>query len=505
MSISNRPASASPMSRARGDGGAGSQAGRARSRGGARTGAILLDRTHAALGRYVWLPSPEAADALTLLNVATHGQPAWQHATRGILESFDPECGKSTALEISLELVHNPQPTTNMSSAALCRCIDPLDPPTFLYDEIDRLYASAVKSEKVEILTGILDSGFSRKFPYVRHNWNEKKNESFSCYAMAFLACKGLNILPDQLVSRAIVIRMIKADPGDYVKFRMRHAPALNNLRTDIHEWMLSQLSNMETREPDMPVDGRAADKWEPLIIVADAAGKDWPTRARKAAEYLESIAAAEKEMPYYVMALADMKEEFQNTDTGFISSAEMIARLLTRTDSPWKDIKLSGHGLIKLLSHCAVKPRKSRDGNVRGWRLEDLLPAFGRYVPPGDASESVRNRPIPGQSVSVRTLPDTSRTLGPVKCPSVSAGQAGNGHFRTLPDGTPEDAGVRDGSESPQEARSHTRGRTSRGRVRSAGSGAPKPGDGLSPDIRDGLDRIAVSENLYEIDQAQE
>ena len=43
-------------------------------------GAALLDGLRAALTRYVILPGPQAADAVTLWIAATHAQPAWPNA-----------------------------------------------------------------------------------------------------------------------------------------------------------------------------------------------------------------------------------------------------------------------------------------------------------------------------------------------------------------------------------------------------------------------------------------
>ena len=48
--------------------------------GGKLTGAEILGQLHAALTRYVVLPSPEAADAIVLWIAATHAQPAWNCA-----------------------------------------------------------------------------------------------------------------------------------------------------------------------------------------------------------------------------------------------------------------------------------------------------------------------------------------------------------------------------------------------------------------------------------------
>ncbi|MFC7484614.1 hypothetical protein ACFQX7_37730 [Luedemannella flava] len=43
-------------------------------------GADLLDQLRAILTRYVVLPSPAAADAVTLWIAASHAQAAWAHA-----------------------------------------------------------------------------------------------------------------------------------------------------------------------------------------------------------------------------------------------------------------------------------------------------------------------------------------------------------------------------------------------------------------------------------------
>ena len=48
-------------------------------------GAELLNDVRAALTTYVVLPSPQAADAVTLWIAATHAQPAWAHAPRLVI------------------------------------------------------------------------------------------------------------------------------------------------------------------------------------------------------------------------------------------------------------------------------------------------------------------------------------------------------------------------------------------------------------------------------------
>ena len=84
-------------------------------------GAPLLDELHAALTRYVVLPSPEAADAIVLWITATHAQQAWNCAPRLDVTSPVKRCGKSRLLDIIEATCHDPLMTVNISPAALVR------------------------------------------------------------------------------------------------------------------------------------------------------------------------------------------------------------------------------------------------------------------------------------------------------------------------------------------------------------------------------------------------
>ncbi len=61
------------------------------------SGAELLDELQAALTRYLVLPTPEGTDAVTLWIVASHGQPAWQHAPRLAVQSTAARDRRSAA------------------------------------------------------------------------------------------------------------------------------------------------------------------------------------------------------------------------------------------------------------------------------------------------------------------------------------------------------------------------------------------------------------------------
>ena len=116
-------------------------------------GAKLLAELRAALTRYVVLPSPQAADAVTLWTAATHAQPAWEHAPRLAVVSPLKRCGKSRLLDVVAETCHAPLITINATIAAVVRSIGS-DPPTLLVDEADTLWGSKKQADNNEDLRG---------------------------------------------------------------------------------------------------------------------------------------------------------------------------------------------------------------------------------------------------------------------------------------------------------------------------------------------------------------
>jgi hypothetical protein len=360
---------------------------------GGHDGAALLAELHAALGRYVVFPSSEAHDAVTLYVAATHGQPAWEHASRLVLKSPLKRCGKTRAQDVIAETCHRPLRTTNISVAALVRSIDETDPPTLILDEADTVFGKKDKrSEGAEDLRGILNSGHSRGLPYIRWDMNRRSREECSTFAMAVIG--GIGDMPDTVEDRAIVVSMRRRAPGEQVaQFRQRRSvPPLHDLRDRLNEWIRGDLDALGDAEPDMPVEDRAADTWEPLVAVADLAGEDWPDRVRKACARLtgentntEADTASER-------LLADLRDIFAaETDLfGAVSKLTTVAilrKLQAIDEAPWADWygkELSARGLAKLLGPYGIRSKKWRAGDEtqRGYLRGDLEDAWHRYVP---------------------------------------------------------------------------------------------------------------------------
>jgi hypothetical protein len=351
-------------------------------------GARLLAELHQALTRYVVLPSPEAADAVALWIAATHAVPSWEHAARLVIKSPEKRCGKSRLLDVLEATCHKPLITVSISPAALVRSVTDEDPPTLLLDEADTVFGAKVKDSH-EDLRGIINSGHGRNRPYVRWDVNTRRLENCPTFAMAALA--GIGSMPDTIEDRAVVITMRRRAPGETVApFRTRRdGPALESLRGHLHQWIVSRADELGNAEPVMPVEDRAADTWESLVAIADAAGGDWPARARKAAL---TLCSASTEITLGGRLLADLRELFD----GDAMHGETILEALRKIDeAPWADYygrPVNARDVAKLLSPYGVRSVDVKIGgiNKKGYRRDHLHDPWSRYLdPPGPSAIS--------------------------------------------------------------------------------------------------------------------
>lgn len=377
------------------------------------TGAALLDAVRAALVRYVVLPTPYAVDAVTLWIAATHAQPAWAHAPRLVIRGPEKRCGKSRLLDMVEALCRDPFITVNSSPAAVYRSITS-DPPTMLVDEADTIFGP--KADGNEDLRGLLNAGHQRNRPAKRYDAASNRVESIPTFAMAALA--GIGAMPDTIEDRAVVIRMRRRAPGETVSpYRHRRdRPALRQLAELLTAWLRTDLPLLEKAEPDMPVEDRAADTWEPLVAVADHAGAHWPDRARAAVLVLTTEAADNGDVSTRVRLLIDCRAAFCDHDA--IPTAVLLERLRRDPEAPWGDYGPTGLTAMKLgrllreYDIHSVNVRFPGLGQAKGYHRADFTDAWTRYCPaPPDGP------PVEGQAVPAV----------PASSPQLSAGRLEN------------------------------------------------------------------------------
>ncbi|GAB3707330.1 DUF3631 domain-containing protein [Amycolatopsis oliviviridis] len=398
-----------------------------------KTGAELLSTLHAALTRYVVMPSEHATDAVVLWIAATHAQPAWAHAPRLVIRAPERRCGKSRLLDVVEATSHNPLITVNASPAAVYRSITP-DPPVLLVDEADTIFGP--KADGNEDLRGLLNAGHQRGRPALRYDAASSTVITIPTFAMAALA--GIGAMPDTIEDRAVVVHMRRRAAGEKAAaYRSRRdRDPLRELATQLTEWLRADLASLERAEPAMPVEDRAADTWEPLIAVADHAGGTWPERARAASIAMTQQANDTGEMSDRMRLLTDCRTAFG--DELALPTAELLTRLRGMPESPWGEYGPTGLTSMKigsLLREYGIRSDTIRfpgSGQAKGYRKADFADAWTRYCPQntdpqtGEPSQPYQPHNTSSEPVRLDSWYGSSRTTKKAVPPLTSENEAG-------------------------------------------------------------------------------
>ncbi len=393
--------------------------------------ADALDDVAAALRRYVVFPCDEALDTVALWVAATHAQPVWQHATRLVIKSPEKRCGKSRLLDLVEALSYASLITVNASVSAIFRSIRDEEPPTLIVDEADAIWKRR-GDESVEELRGLFNAGFQRNRPALRCVGPQQTPTEFPTFAMVAFAAIG-DVVPDTITDRAATISLRRRLPHEQISpFRHRRdGLVVRGIGRELHAAVRVALADLEYAEPVMPIgiEDRAADLWEPLLAVADAAGGEWSTRARQAAVALTDDAddAARQNQ-----LLADFRDVFDAAQKSVLSTDDVLAALRRIDEAPWGKFELSAADLAFRLRPYGVGPKQVRpDGRrqVRGYARADLEETFARYLRPVTTRHHVTHagRSPDGSDAGDIPAVTTVTTPTPVTsdCDEVTAGDA--------------------------------------------------------------------------------
>jgi Protein of unknown function (DUF3631) len=368
-------------------------------------GARILDGVYAFLGRFVAYPSEAAHVAHALWCAHAHFMDTWESTPRIAFLSPEPGSGKTRALEVSELLVPRPVEAINTTPAYLFRKVsDPAGAPTILYDEVDTIFGPKAKDN--EEIRGMLNAGHRRGAMAGRCVVKGKVVETEELPAYCAVALAGLGDIPDTLLSRSVIVRMRRRAPGETVEpFRRRiHKTEGYALAAQLAAWSATISPQMEGSWPVLPdgIADRDADVWEALIAVGDAAGGNWPERARVAAVAL--VADSKAASPSLgIRLLADLRDIFGDTDA--MSTDAILTALKDLEEAPWSDLRgkpLNARGLASRLRQYGVKSVNVRIGDSvpKGYRREDLHDPWSRYLP-GVADKSSQSATPAGASAT--------------------------------------------------------------------------------------------------------
>jgi Protein of unknown function (DUF3631) len=276
----------------------------------------------------------------------------------------------------------------NMSAAALYRVVADKR-PTLLLDECDTYLGNTIAKQH-EDLRGLINAGHRRGAMTYRAEVSGRTVGVVEFPAFAACALAGIGDLPDTILDRSVIIAMKRRAPHEHVEhFRERLVrPGAENLRDRISVWAESQTDALRDAWPVMPdsIVDRAADVWEPLVAIADAAGGHWPDRARAAAVTLNK-ARADRDPSLGVQLLTDCRRVFIVQDVDRLTTEALVEALIDLEESPWGDVRgkpVDARGVARRLRKYEVRPDTHRfpEGARRGYRIEDFHDAWLRYLP---------------------------------------------------------------------------------------------------------------------------
>ena len=351
-------------------------------------GAELLDVIAATYARYLVLPTGGEA-VMALWTIHTYAVHATEHTPYLALVSPTKRCGKTTALVIARTLARRPLAADNVSPAAIYRVIE-AHAPTLLIDELDRV------SPESDVWS-LLNSGHSRAGCVLRTVGDDHETRAFGTYGAKLISYirPARSPVPDTVEDRSIRITMLRQRRTER-RERLR-SRELENLAQPIRQrlmrWAEDHSDDLAQATPTVPqaLDDRAADGWEPLLAIADAAGDRWPERARRlAVSYSSERAEDEREAPG-VLLLVDLGELIKAgtllPDQHGYAATEMTRVLHALPDRPWarwgrRDPRpLTETALGRLLRPHGVKSRSS--GQARRYPPDDLHAAIERVDTP--------------------------------------------------------------------------------------------------------------------------
>ena len=313
--------------------------------------ATLFDNITDILRRFIFADQHELR-IVTLWVVHTWTLAASEFTPYIHLRSALPRSGKSRFLDVLEPLVrdgmriHDPTPAAIADILLFCNLFG-LQPPTFLWDEIDSAY------ERWPSLREIVNAGYQRGTEIPRAGG--KLKPTFGPKAMA-----GLSTLPSTVFDRSFEIDLTRAtreerpDRLTPAERRRLHRTA-KEIRTQLEAFADRNMEDLSYAEPDLPpeLDDRAQDIGECLLALADVAGSDWPLKARNALINVRRRMFSAAHMPEREKLLRDLRRVFG--ERKLMTPQTIVDALKELDETPWGT--LSTYGLSRMLHEFSEYP----------------------------------------------------------------------------------------------------------------------------------------------------
>lgn len=342
-----------------------------------------LNAADAALRRFVHFTVPEQSWAVALWAAHTHVADRIDLTPRLAVRAPTRQSGKTRLLEVLTELVADGWYVVNPSAAVLYRAIDAKH-PTILLDEADRLFER--KAEDQADIVSVINAGNVRgaTVPRIVGQGTKMQVHDFAAYAPMALAGIAAN-WPDTVLDRSILITLERKKPDEEVaRFRQRQKWFLRGIGEELGG-LLADVERLQVDSLPDELSDRAQDAWEPLIAIADAAGFDWPARARQAAlslgrTHARLLADDERDELQLLNDLVALFEALE-PESGFLGSSQLVNELTKLDDRPWSDWPggFSTHKLAKLMRRLGIRPTQPFGSAKRGYDRRHVTSVWER------------------------------------------------------------------------------------------------------------------------------
>jgi hypothetical protein len=349
-------------------------------------GSDVLDLVAVFVQRFVSLSKAQAT-VIALWIAHTHALKASYTTPYLSITSAEKQCGKTRLLEVLSLLVANPWFTGSVSKAALIRKLD-LESPTLLLDETDAAFGR--DKEYSEALRAVLNCGHSREGVASLCVTRGTNIEFKDFHVFCPKAIAGIGKLPDTVADRSIPVRMrrrAQSEPVERFRRRLLKSEA-DQIRGQLAAWITQIISRLKDARPALPdqLSDRQQDGCEPLLAIGDAAGGEWPQRARDALLEILTGEAAEDNSTG-VRLLSDLRDIFDKRRAENFRTLELLSDLCAENPS-WEEFAhgkpISAAALGRLLKPFGIHHRKLRVGPITPWGYQrsSFSDAWARYLP---------------------------------------------------------------------------------------------------------------------------
>ncbi len=345
--------------------------------------ADALAAVEAFLRRFVVFGRPEAVVAVVLWIAHTYALDFADATPYLDVSSPEKGSGKTRLLEcMGLLARGRPNILIIPTAATIYRMLE-ADPSTpLMLDELDAVFRD--RSDKYEEVRALINAGHRRgaSVPRTATTGNKHVVQFFPVFGPKVLS--GIGKLPDTVTDRSIPIRMLKRKRTERVE-KFRVVAASREAEPIALALALAVRAAPPAREATVPdeLPDRAADAWESLLALADAAGGEWPHCARRAAVILHAGRAADDSLG--LRLLADTRLVFDRLKVDRLATVTLIEVLKTDEESPWANEHhpLTPERLARYLKSFEIRSKQLKIAGikVRGFERESFVDSWDRYL----------------------------------------------------------------------------------------------------------------------------